>query len=170
MPHTDMNTWPQAYRHTGICACWKFKDLCASFINNMGTKQKETLRTTALKAHPDRQIWRQSSTIIFLLIKRLFKQRDTSPLNNVDTWTLLTGFAIKIRLALISKYCKYGKFKSTLLTGTLDSLLNQLNTFNEWNSHRKEGFIIYSLGVPVISIRNTVISIIKMLLLPNLSL
>lgn len=42
MPHTDMNTWPQAYRHTGICACWKFKDLCASFINNMGTKQKET--------------------------------------------------------------------------------------------------------------------------------
>lgn len=43
----------------------------------------------------------------------------------------VTEVAIQIRLALISEHCKYGKFKSTLLIGSLGSLLNQLNTFSE---------------------------------------
>lgn len=76
MPHTDMNMWPQAYRHMGICACWKFKDLRASFINNMSTKQKETLRTTALKAHPDRQIWKQSSTLLYFYLSKAYLNNE----------------------------------------------------------------------------------------------
>lgn len=47
MPHADIHTWHHAHKHTGICAGWKFKDLCALFINNMSTKQKEKLRSRA---------------------------------------------------------------------------------------------------------------------------
>lgn len=75
--HEHMTSGLQTHGH--LC-CWKFKDLCASFINNMGTKQKETLRTTALKTHPDRQIWRQSSTLLYFYLSKCYLNNEIQAL------------------------------------------------------------------------------------------